>query len=287
MSNDEQRLNHADYPEYPSKLAGGCTDKRERLYVRTTSNGARVWFCHDCGSGGTLTRNYQRTPSETVTFVQNCIKSPTGIAYEKRLRLPFDFSKQLPIVAKAWLHKYKITKEEIDIFGFGWSEALCRLVLPVYEDDKLIYWQGRTFKGIHKTTNPKYLNIRQSGAKNVFFRRYVGNALCPINNNNPLSDIQYKTLVLVEDILSAVKVGRHVDSLALLGSYLPPSLVSILITYTKIIIWLDEDKYATSVKAAIKFSQQLGISIQVVKTQLDPKECSDEVIREKVGLLCG
>ena len=55
----------------------------------------------------------------------------------KGIHLPKDFSKDIPSKAKHWLEKYNITDDEIDRFNFGWSESYQRLILPVYNDDKL------------------------------------------------------------------------------------------------------------------------------------------------------
>jgi hypothetical protein len=84
--------------------------------------------------------------------------------------------------------------------------------------------------------------------------------------------------VIVEDILSAVKTGRYMDSLALLGSYLPPTLQTIIDKYNKVFIWLDEDKYKTSINAMKKLTQLTGKPIIPIRTKLDPKECDTDVI---------
>jgi DNA primase len=168
------------------------------------------------------------------------------------------------------LHKYEITQEEIKIFQFGWSPSYKRLILPVFNPKgELIYWQGRTFLPVTKD-NPKYLNIRQSGAKNIYFQR-----TCP---DNPT------TICIVEDILSAIKVGRVCNSLALLGSYLPSALIKILSTYDRVYLWLDADKYKTSIRAMQIFTQMLGKPVIPVKTFLDPKALSAEVIKKTLNL---
>lgn len=188
------------------------------------------------------------------------------LAYQKKIKLPWDLTFDIPVQAKLWLLKYGITEEETKINRFGWSDFYSRLILPVYLDGNLIYWQGRTFKPYTKE-NPKYLNIRQSGAKNVFFRRNPVCSQCP------------QSISIVEDILSGIKVGRQVDSLALLGSYFPPSLISILRKYQQVYVWLDADKHKEAVKFMAAASAK-GIRSRFIYTDKDPKEYNDEQIRE-------
>jgi hypothetical protein len=189
----------------------------------------------------------------------------------KEIRIPKDFNIKIDKVGLLWLMKYGILPDEISTFGIGWSDQYQRLILPVFQGERLVYWQGRTFKPITKN-NPKYLNIRQSGAKNVFFRRF--SAFTKVSTNN-CSDMV--SLCIVEDILSAIKVGRYVDSLALLGSYLPKSITGIIKNkYQKVILWLDKDKYKTAIKEARKINELTGIPVKVICTEKDPKEISNE-----------
>lgn len=242
----EERTNHE-----------ACGDKRQRLYTRDIGGGQRVQFCHNCGWKN-FVRGDKWTPSVALKELQRVMskKDPTTF-FEKKIRLPYDFTLELPLKASLWLQKYSITLDEIKQFRFGWSPKKRRLILPVFQDNQLIYYQGRTFEKITKD-NPKYLNIRQSGAKNVYFRRNYSDS---------------NTIVVVEDILSAIKVGRYVNSLALLGSYLPPSIIPILREHN-VVFWLDDDKYESAFKFMTKVATR-GIKSTIIRTKLDPKEVSD------------
>lgn len=209
-----------------------------------------------------LTVNDIKTPQETIDYIRQ-LDAAEGITnIVREIRLPQDFLHELPDFARLWLLKYGITVNESQ--SFGWSPGLRRLILPVYVDDMLVYWQGRTFEPITKE-NPKYLNIRSQGAKHVFFH---------------LAHPTAQAVCLVEDILSASKCGRHVNAIALLGSYFPDALLQLLKPYTKIYIWLDADKYATAVRAAKRLHELLSKPVQVVFTDHDPKEYPDSVIKE-------
>lgn len=234
-----------------------CGDKRNRLYTRVVDGNKKVYFCHNCNAKGIISDGTW-TPSVALKELQRIMskKDPTTF-FEKKIRLPYDFTLELPLKASLWLQKYSITLDEIKQFRFGWSPKERRLILPVFQDNQLIYYQGRTFEKITKD-NPKYLNIRQSGAKNVYFRR---------NHSDS------NTIVVVEDILSAIKVGRYVNSLALLGSYLPPSIIPILRGHN-VVFWLDDDKYESAFKFMTKVATR-GIKSTTIRTKLDPKEVSN------------
>lgn len=248
-----------------------CSDTKQRFYERDTGSGT-VQYCHNCGYKNFIpTKN--RTFKQTVDYIAKYVNSKneeTNIV--KEIKLPFDFTTQIDTKAKLWLKKYGINDDEIKTFNFGWSESMQRLILPVFDSSGLIYYQARTFKPITKD-NPKYINIRQQGAKNVFFRREV-----------PNDDSKLDSVCIVEDILSAIKVGRVVRSLALLGSYFPDALNPLYRRASKILIWLDDDKYVTAVKQARKINTLFNVPVKVIRTPLDPKEYSTDEITGYLGI---
>lgn len=87
-----------------------------------------------------------------------------------------------------------------------------------------------------------------------------------------------KEIVLVEDVFSAVRVGRVTSAVSLFGSVTPKPWMMLLTKLTKnVIIWLDEDKYTEAIKQARQL-RLLGLNVSVVKTPLDPKEYSEKDI---------
>lgn len=101
-------------------------------------------------------------------------------------------------------------------------------------------------------------------------------------NGNSSSSIHYNNenntgLVLVEDIISATKVGHITPALCLFGSNISLKRLATLkqLGYTKIIIWLDWDKKEYAIDAS-RLAQSIGLGAQVIHTKLDPKEYSYE-----------
>jgi hypothetical protein len=162
---------------------------------------------------------------------------------------------QLPKVAIDWLSKYQITPEEMK--QFRWCDDKSLLVL--YQSDD--YWQSRNFG---TPSVPKYLS---EGVK-PFIKYGTDN----------------DTLVLVEDILSAIKVGRVYSASPMLGTMpLKPHLRH-LRPYKTVFLWCDKDAAIKSVRNAGKLSEMIGVKVYPVITDKDPKSFSVNDIKSIIGL---
>lgn len=259
---EESRFNHDE-----------CGDTKQRLYVKKVPRGTVFW-CHNCLLSG-YEKDSDSSPSETSNYIkylnekQNQETISTNI-----IKLPSDFSlHEIPPKGLLWLAKYNITEKERLSFGIGYSQYMNRLILPVYDklNGNLIYWQGRNLGTIDKE-HPKYLNIKKTGAKNVFFKR------TRFDLNTPL--------VIVEDILSAIRVGRYANTLSLLGSYIPPTLLMQLTNEyktDKVYLWLDSDKYKEAIKYAANIRATTLIKTCVICTTKDPKQTADDTIKQVIN----
>ena len=185
--------------------------------------------------------------------------------------LPEDTSSVLGQESLTWLKKYQLTLEELNLFL--WSESQKQLIFPVYQDNILIFYQARHFltKSLTKslTKPPKYVTQGTLMHKICFLsREYL--------------DKGY--LVIVEDIVSAIKVSRQFATMPLFGSHLDKSKLLYLKQYTQhllspvyIIFWLDSDKILES----MQFSRQasmLGLKTSIIHTIQDPKDFSQDEI---------
>ena len=125
----------------------------------------------------------------------------------KKVTLPSDFTADIPASGLLWLRTYGVNEDEIRRYHFGYSPRLDRLILPVFRDGELVFWQGRNLSS--DTSRPKYMNVRSQRSDIVLF----------VNN-------QTSKVVLVEDILSCLAVARAgVSAVALLGSYVKMDLL--------------------------------------------------------------
>ena len=162
--------------------------------------------------------------------------------------------KDIPQKAMKWLLKYDISSEDAIKYKMEWSPLHKVLVLIRSRN----YWQGRNFSdgAKYKSQGQKPIIVYGKGDK----------------------------IVLVEDVLSAIKVARlryeGYCAIPLLGSTVSTELEQKLTASKKpVTIWLDRDK----AKQAIKIKNNLkakSIAASVVITAADPKEYSKGEILE-------
>jgi DNA primase len=161
----------------------------------------------------------------------------------------------------AWLMMYGITDAEYARYGMYWGAG--RLVIPIHDGTgKPIYWQGRSFRD----GEAKWVNQKQAGRSGIIFRTQA----------EPTTD----GVVLVEDIISAIKVGRVMDAISLLGSYIPDDLILELAKhYRTIHIWLDADKAQYSLKRTLRY-RAFDLPVKRIYSPKDPKAYTEEQILE-------
>lgn len=197
--------------------------------------------------------------------------------HDPNISLPDDYSVSIPKVGLDWLQKYNLTAQDIRDNHIGWSEqgkmigkdtpracqvAPC-LVFPVYDGEGgLLMYQ-----------------LRYMGANSQIPRFYTRGAkdMVHILGKNG-------TIVIVEDIISAVKVSKVARAIPLFGSSINIDLLVRLHRFTDCFaIWLDRDKLAEAEKArkrAMQFFRYVG----VVSTELDPKCYSPMAIQTILGV---
>lgn len=178
------------------------------------------------------------------------------------IRFPEDATRDLDARAVDWITSFGLSGRDIVLGGFKWSSSWEQLCIPFYDiDGNLCCIQSKNFN--HKrASKAKYYNI---GDKSESVTRYGNHGT---------------TLVLVEDALSALKIGRQTDAMPLLGTSIPRSrLASLKASYEQLIIWLDSDKWREA-RAIADAAALLGFKAKTVFTPKDPKTYTDEEIRE-------
>jgi hypothetical protein len=163
-----------------------------------------------------------------------------------------------------WLYKAGLGNEAIKAAGIYYCPRLDRVVLPVVSDDRLVYWQARGFD----PERPKYINPAIDKA----------NLTARYGEGGPL--------VLVEDILSAIRVGEVARGWSLLGTNISDSTaarVKAARGVDNVLIWLDPDGAGRKARGRLRNALCLvGITPRIIRTDLDPKLYSREEIRRIV-----
>jgi hypothetical protein len=220
------------------------------------------WYCFSCHK-----TKFKETPDTAVPEVKSY----------KQVELPGDFILTVPEIHAKWWRQYQIEDMVIKCHQLGWSETYKRIVIPVYNkwNDQLINWQGRA---VFPNQSPKYTNVR--GAEPYFF---IANT-CWADQDADTWD-GWNNIVLVEDVLSAIKVNRAapVVAIAMLGTG-SKRIVKFLkeLKPRKVILWLDGDQAGQS--GSIKLFRQLNkfFTVEQILTNEDPKEYSNSQIEELI-----
>lgn len=181
------------------------------------------------------------------------------------VQLPQDFARSyIREDAKKWLGQYSLTPIEIDRAGIGWSDRRQSLIFPVKVGSLLALYQSRYFGD--DPTEPKWRTI---GSKTL------------LHNIDPFA--QDSRLVLVEDIISALKVGRVTNAAPLFGTLIHPTVVAEIVKQFKLVIlWLDPDAKMKALKTALTLGEA-GVPTKVIFSDYDPKNYITSDIRMLVN----
>lgn len=182
---------------------------------------------------------------------------------DDRVRIPEDATGTIGDPrAVEWLAKANVTMPEAIRAGILWSPFWEQLLIPFYDrDGQLCCIQAKNFN-TERARKAKYYN---TGDKNESFTKY---------------GVHASTLVLTEDALSAIRCGRFVSGMPLLGTSITRDKLAILRKqYDRLIVWLDADKWRESREIA-DAGKLLGFTTKTIYTEQDPKSYSDEEIKE-------
>ena len=162
--------------------------------------------------------------------------------------LPQDVTTELPYEARKWLNQYDLTRMDISGNNVMWSEQLQRIIFPYFNETGLLAWQGRY---VEKEIQTDQKRIDSSPAK-WYSKGKIHEIIHPIK-------VRDSAAVLVEDIISAIKVSRVQGSIPIFGSSISAKhWLRLKHLVDRVWIWLDPDMRSKSVKMA-SMGQLLGI----------------------------
>ena len=256
-----------------------CEDKNDAFTI-TRILGGCIYNCYRCGTSGSVFKG--SNPKEAISRI-DAIRNKRYInaksnAARHRVQLPRDhiplvtYDKAIPPHAHAYLYQYELDDEDFDKYYISYSPKLERIIYPIYDNTKLIAWQGRDIyynrnlelfnKGFLKRKPLKYYTEYYNSNNNIILYYKL------LNNNN-------NKIILVEDIISAIKLYNHYNYniIALLNSTLHNRLITDLSLrdYKEVIIWLDPDKKIDSIQGVLRWVT-MGISTKTHTTTTDPKD---------------
>lgn len=227
-----------------------CVAGDKSAVVSAGDNGWSMW-CFRCGD--TVEFVPYPTPSLTERIARLVEAKTLDTAAELNVSMPLPASHNIaewPVGHRVWLYKAGLNNDDIARLKIYYNERIDRVVLPVYVDGVPEYWQARGFD----KSRAKYLN--------------------PKIAEPPLAQFgKGEEIVLVEDYLSAFRVGQVTTAYGLLGTTLRTSALSkLLVDPRPVVTWLDPDKAGIEkAKVIRKTLRACGKRVLNVRSSKDPK----------------
>lgn len=209
--------------------------------------------CWSCG--------YHRFPRHYVPQVKEIPSGSESV-------LPPDFTREVPADAWKWLFQYGLGYSYWKD-SCGYSEKEGRLVFTV--GDPIAFSIGRLIR------EP------EEGANHAKRRKwYVW------GNSHKHSEVvgQGDPTVLVEDLVSAHKVGQITTCIPLFGVEPHPCHIYTLRngSTSPVVLWLDQDQGGSSQKKARRLESLINRTVLVKQTVLDPKCLNFEQIKQELKI---
>jgi hypothetical protein len=180
---------------------------------------------------------------------------------DDRVRFPDDATRHLDGEGHSFLAKYGLSGYSIIRANIRWSPGWQQLLFPLYDaDGNLCCIQARNFNP-KRASKAKYYNVGDKSQSCTYYG-------------------ETETVVLVEDCVSAIKIGHVETGFPLLGTSITKErLVWLSKRFKRIVVWLDRDKYREARDLA-DAAKLLGVQVKTVYTENDPKDYSLEQIKE-------
>ena len=169
--------------------------------------------------------------------------------------------------------KFNLTSEELILNKIKWCRKTERIIYPILSQNGNI--KGYVSRYYKELSEKKYDGIK---SRTYWINRSNNyyNVSFPYGNDYKVDNI----FVLVEDIVSSIRVGRHVQSIALLSNSIPTNAMKLL-AGKKVIIVLDND----AISHALEIKQRYSLffeSCQVIPIDKDPKNMNNDELLQKI-----
>lgn len=243
----------------------GCSVSTSQCLQVYPSAAGSMLYCHACREK--LWIPFEGKHSE---YVQRKAQQEEQ-AELKKLRqskdwsLPEDFSRTLPAAELAWLTKCGWGPELINKNNVGWSKKLQRTIIPLS-----VGWQGRSNeKGTKQkwhTQTPQTYQFYLDGSPIPWPYAAINNYL-------------HRTIVVVEDVMSAARISKHYITLCAMGTPKKPPVSTVGCVWA---LWFDSDKAGQAARDSWRKDLMWGNYVWQISTEKDPKLYTDKEIEEYI-----
>lgn len=247
------------HPGQTNRFEHDCGEGRV-LKVSHKDDGYAAW-CFRCNDSGFIPHPAPSL-SERLARLEALRSAERSASSSVELPTPAlcDPQDGWPLAARVWLHKAGLSNDDIIRLGAYYHPPTGRVVIPVYQGDKLVYWQARDPEWKRGTARPKYLNPPVD--KFGLYAKY---------GSGPV-------IVLTEDILSAFRVSRVTEAWSIMGTALAPGVLAALINERRpVVTMFDPDAGGHKASASVtKKLAALGVPCYEASPPRDPKYLTRE-----------
>lgn len=265
------RLNYSEFVPYAPDTPGvgrvnhvspHCRGDSKSMKIERKQDGTISAKCFRCGAYGIDTRDVGSVDSLKRSLATDVAPStgvgdggggPAAAGNKGKTLALIDDTARWPIKVYQWVKQYGLTNHEIRDYSIAYDTNSKRVCLPVWWEGKKIGYQLR--KIYDEDVGPKYYTNKKGGLGFMSHGSVISNEL-----------------VIVEDIISAIKVGRVARTVALLSTGLSTSMKTVITNYDKYYIWLDMDN-SQVIRQAVKLLKTLELfgTVKLIHTPSDPK----------------
>lgn len=207
---------------------------------------------YDDGSKHCFSCGWHRGPRHSVRF-----KLEEVIKDDEKAVLPRDFTREVPAEGWKWLLQYGLPYSYWKPYT-GYSPSHNRLVLTFGQPVKFSI--GRAL-----SKDDRKWRFWGDGHK---YAELIGE-----DNDRPI--------VLVEDLISAHKVGQVTQALCLFGTHIHDVALKVLMDAKKpVTLWLDDDQYSLLPAKVNRLKTFLKHPVRFVRSDKDPKDYDLNTIKE-------
>lgn len=262
------------YPQAQRLLIGGRTSARgdhacgDPGSLMLSREGAEMTaYCFRCGGVGkhkeredpAVRFERMQREAQAAEFIRNSVDPPEPTWHDPSKWPPKD---------ALWFYRMGLSPRRIKELGLYYNAESGRVVLPIREDDQVVFWMARS-----QTATPKWMG--PTVKKRGLFAKY--------------GQGKGSHVVLTEDPLSAYKIGLVCEAWSLLGTKVHSRHVLQLMELGKpVVVWLDDDHSHYSGKnqgqiaarQVIEVLRGAGLSVSNMTSPRDPKYYSQYQLRE-------
>jgi hypothetical protein len=279
-------LSQAKALPYGQKTKIKCCASDRSCIISHDAKGYRAW-CFRCD------------PQTPIRFVPHGLRSISELSKiasqastlmrSSEVRMPSDATPKLSSLGMGWLLRGGLSLDLSRKYGIMESPSLGRIALPIQSMSGKL--SAVLLRSLSKDIKPKYLLKSENTHEATVFHSRRDTILPSAYAAGTTTAFD---LVLTEDVLSAIRTGRHCASAALLGTAFDSGRMAAVLhprapsvewyrdetAKLRLGVWLDPDKAGRAATRNLLAALRLqGHHVVDIRTERDPKYYSDNEIR--------